>query len=283
MQRLLLALCLCCCTGLLSAAAAAAAPVELITNGGFETGSFVGWTPSTTIGTPYCSTWIINACNFGAPTEGSSAAWNGFDGSGPGVYRLDQTVTIPAGPATLTWDDYAWASLLFATLPRTAEVQIRDASGVTVLATPHSFTAPAGTLTDTGWVSHSVDVSAFAGQTVQITFLQTIPENFSGPGGYGLDNVHLVANTLTEGAHAGYCSVTGNTWLNGSSIKPGTFLDLFIGQPATDPHYTGATPAIFVQGKGITCDPPPSGYRVNGHAGDEQSMPRDIYQLFVPA
>jgi hypothetical protein len=59
---------------------------------------------------------------------------------------------------------------------------------------------------------------------------------------------------------AGYCSVKGNTFPNGTAIAPGTFLDLQYGQPDWDPHYAGATPAIYIEGKGITCDPPPPGY-----------------------
>jgi len=53
---------------------------------------------------------------------------------------------------------------------------------------------------------------------------------------------------------SGYCAVAGNTNENGAAIAPGTFLDLASGQPATDPRYKGALPAVYYQGKGISCD-----------------------------
>jgi hypothetical protein len=52
----------------------------------------------------------------------------------------------------------------------------------------------------------------------------------------------------------GYCSVAGDTRPSGAPIPPGTFLDLVGGQPANDPHYTGAVAANYFQGLGITCD-----------------------------
>ena len=51
----------------------------------------------------------------------------------------------------------------------------------------------------------------------------------------------------TPPERAGYC-------LNGK------FEDLIFGEPSTDPVWAGATPANYVQGIGITCDTPGSGY-----------------------
>lgn len=62
---------------------------------------------------------------------------------------------------------------------------------------------------------------------------------------------------------AGYCAVAGNTRPSGTAISPGTFLDLFAGQPATDPHYKGALTTYFYQGLGISCDVLP-GYTKTG-------------------
>jgi hypothetical protein len=55
-----------------------------------------------------------------------------------------------------------------------------------------------------------------------------------------------------------YCSVAGNTWQDGTPIVPGTFLNLAAGQPATDKHYTGAVPAFWVEGVGLTCSLTPA-------------------------
>jgi hypothetical protein len=83
----------------------------------------------------------------------------------------------------------------------------------------------------------------------------------------------------TAQAHTGYCAVAGNTHpYTGTPIQPGTFLLLLSGQPTTDPHYQGATPANYFEGKGITCDAPigylPTGKTVGyGGAGDPGPYP----------
>jgi hypothetical protein len=65
-------------------------------------------------------------------------------------------------------------------------------------------------------------------------------------------------------ARGGYCSAPGDTDLSGSPIIPGTFLNLRLGQPRGDVHYLGATPAFYVEGIGLTCDPPSSAYTSAG-------------------
>lgn len=84
-------------------------------------------------------------------------------------------------------------------------------------------------------------------------------------------------------ARAGYCSVAGNTATDGSPLQPGTFLDLVVGEPAKDSHYTGATPAIFIKGTGLTCGVPPAGYVQHGFAADAQHVGTGIYPYYVPA
>lgn len=244
---------------LTAGSALAGGPVDLITNGGFENG-FTGWTDSTTLSNPLCA-WSIDNCGFDPPAAdgGAHYASNGFDGNGPGTYTLAQTVAIPSGTATLSWEDDFWTSYFGAS--RVAEVEILDASGTTTLGTVYSYTAPSNAFT--GWVQHSVDVSAFAGQTVQVAFVQVIPGNFTGPAAMSIDNVQLLADPVA-GARVGYCSAPGDTWQDGTPMRSGTFLDLLAGQPSTDPHYAGATVAIMVEGLGITCDAPPAGYTKRG-------------------
>lgn len=80
----------------------------------------------------------------------------------------------------------------------------------------------------------------------------------------------------------GYCSVAGNSDpFTGKGIPAGTFLDLLTGQPQTDAHYLGATPAIFVDGRGITCDPPPPGYVRSGFAGDQENVSPGLYPRYT--
>lgn len=76
-------------------------------------------------------------------------------------------------------------------------------------------------------------------------------------------NIAATLESAVGGTHLGYCSAAGNTRPDGTSIAPGTFLNLEAGQPASDPHYTGATPAYYYQGLGISCDQLP-GYAATG-------------------
>lgn len=90
-------------------------------------------------------------------------------------------------------------------------------------------------------------------------------------------------------AHAGrlgYCAAAGDTWQDGAAIAAGTFLDLVAGQPSTDPHYTGATPASFGEGYGLTCDALPAlgfkdtGYRVDS-TGRHTGTANDLFEYFT--
>ena len=73
-------------------------------------------------------------------------------------------------------------------------------------------------------------------------------------------SLHLTTTAGESGQRSGYCAVAGNTYaFTGAAIPPGTFLNLAGGQPDTDPHYTGALPANYLQGLGISCDVP-AGY-----------------------
>jgi subtilisin-like proprotein convertase family protein len=72
----------------------------------------------------------------------------------------------------------------------------------------------------------------------------------------------------------GYCSVAGDkNPLTGVVYGPGTFLDLQLGQPDTDSAFKGATPASFYEGIGLSCDPPPAGYRDSGTKVDQTGRP----------
>jgi uncharacterized surface protein with fasciclin (FAS1) repeats len=81
--------------------------------------------------------------------------------------------------------------------------------------------------------------------------------------------------------HAGYCAVAGNTTPAGEPIPAGKFLDLYYGQPTWDYHYAGATVAVFIQGHGLTCEAPPTGYVRMGTAPDELNVPGGLYAYYV--
>lgn len=63
---------------------------------------------------------------------------------------------------------------------------------------------------------------------------------------------------------AGYCMPSPVLRADGTF---GRFVDLFVGQPAFDSRYRQATPAYFLQGRGLSCELP-SGYFVNGSTVD---------------
>ena len=83
-------------------------------------------------------------------------------------------------------------------------------------------------------------------------------------------------------ARGGYCTVAGNTNpYTGEAIAPGTFVNLAQKQVADDPSYAGVVPAIYVEGTGLTCDAPPTGYTQRGLAGDDQRVGSGLYPYYA--
>jgi hypothetical protein len=193
---------------LLCVPTAGAGTIQLVQNGSFETGDFTGWATEATA-EPFVD-WTVSAAGDGSgffpatsPQAGSYDAWNGFDGVGPMTFALYQDVSIPgtATSASLTWlDRLQWDYTITedASQPRTHDVQILDPSNNSLLTTLHSFsTGTALVVGDTGWQSHSVDVSAFIGQMVRLYFRETIPESLTGPGQAEFDAISILANDPT--------------------------------------------------------------------------------------
>ena len=181
--------------------------VEFIENGSFETGDFSGWNVSTAStggeGTPF-RFWSVSQAGAGgfsgygilpvAPQDGAYVAWHGFGGGGPLEFRMYQDVHLPAnGVLNLTWKDRVqWNFCCGATLPNSYDVQLRDPSTSAVLTTLYTFsTGAAPGYRRVGWQSHGYDLSAYAGQTVRIFFVQTVAEYFTGPGQVELDAISL--------------------------------------------------------------------------------------------
>jgi hypothetical protein len=170
-------------------------------NCGFETGAFPPWIAQD-ITTPFFALQVGTGGvtpGFGlfvsAPTEGSFAVLNGFDGDGPGSIRVSQDVTLLGGADFVTFDYRAgWDYSIIGCPPaqgREFRVHVEPSGGGPPLQTTVVFTAPPTTCTnlDTGNLVGSVDISAFANQNVRIVFEWFIPEAFTGPGFFQLDNV----------------------------------------------------------------------------------------------
>ena len=170
-------------------------------NGGFETGSFASWVTQD-LGSPFFPLQVAGAGQtpgFGfftsAPTDGQWAALNGFDGdgrSGPtNTIIVAQDVFINA--PTLEFDYRgAWDMTFGATRDREFSVDIEPVGGGAPLQSTLILTAGAGTtVMDTGPLSGSISVAGFVGGNHRVSFEWLVPEDFTGPGFFQLDNVRL--------------------------------------------------------------------------------------------
>ncbi|MFF4399508.1 M1 family aminopeptidase [Streptomyces sp. NPDC001480] len=155
-----------------AARAAACTPAQVMTNGGFESGTSP-WSQS--------STSVITSRTGQSAHGGTSFAW--LDGVGSThTDTLTQSVTIPTGcsSATLTF----WLHIDTAeTTSSTAYDKLTAKIGSTTLATYSNLDK------NTGYVQKSFDVSAFAGQTVSVAFTGT--EDSSLQTSFVLDDVAL--------------------------------------------------------------------------------------------
>jgi hypothetical protein len=91
----------------LSSASAWAVPMELLTNGGFESGSFLGWTVTDRPGSE--GSFFLDDADgstpvTGLPTAGPAAGsfYAVSDQLAPGTHSLSQLFTVPAGATSVT-------------------------------------------------------------------------------------------------------------------------------------------------------------------------------------
>ncbi|MCP2732091.1 PEP-CTERM sorting domain-containing protein [Limnofasciculus baicalensis] len=203
---------------------------ELINNGGFETGDFTNWSV-TNNGSGGCDTdWHVNAtgytgCNLLSPaTEGTFAAYNSFEGDGPQQFRLEQTFFVPNNitSAVLSWADEA-NMFIFSVLNREFQVDLVTSSGSVNIFSQIFQRGPR----QYAWTARLADVTSILqanqGQSVTLAFTNIIPEQFSGPGGFGLDKVSLDVTTGESQSVPEPASVLGLLGLGGlgaaSSLK----------------------------------------------------------------
>ncbi|MFI7406189.1 M1 family aminopeptidase [Streptomyces sp. NPDC049541] len=152
--------------------AAACTPAQVVTNGGFESGTSP-WTQS--------STSVITSRSGQTAHGGTSYAW--LDGTG-GTHTdtLSQSVTIPSGCSTATLS--FWLHIDTAeTTSSIAYDKLTAKIGSTTLATYSNLDK------NTGYVKKTLDVSAFAGQTVSLSF--TGAEDSSLQTSFVLDDIAL--------------------------------------------------------------------------------------------
>ncbi len=154
------------------ATATACTPGQVVANGGFESGTSP-WTQS--------STSVITSRAGESAHGGTTFAWLNGVGS-THTDTLSQSVTIPSGcsTATLTY----WLHIDTAeTTSSTAYDKLTAKIGTTTLATYSNLDK------NSGYIQKSVDVSGFAGQTVNLVFTGT--EDSSLQTSFVLDDVAL--------------------------------------------------------------------------------------------
>ena len=173
------------------------AHATIINNGSFETGDFTGWIAQDLI-VPFFTQQVAGSgvspglgLFSSSPTDGNFAAINGFDGYGPGTISISQDITVTTS-STILFDYRAgWDMLNFggSTLNRLFDLNINSLGGAN-LANFNIFSAVSGTQNlDTGNLQGSVDLSSFIGQTVNMSFDWQIPQDFTGPAFFQLDNI----------------------------------------------------------------------------------------------
>ena len=178
---------------------ATTAQASLINNGGFETGDFTDWTV-TTNGSVDCDTdWNVGTsgsaigCSpitpFADPIEGIYAAFNSLDGDGPQTFRLEQAFMVPMDISSA---EISWADTAIWNVGGTARTFTFDLLGESNIFTK-SFV---GTGTQ-DWTTRDFDLTtilqANEGSLLSLAFTMNIPQDFTGPAGFGLDNVALNA------------------------------------------------------------------------------------------
>ncbi|MFM8439679.1 MAG: carboxypeptidase regulatory-like domain-containing protein, partial [Acidobacteriota bacterium] len=148
-------------------------------------------------------------------------ATNGFDGGGPGEYTLAQTVTLPSisgnGIIELSWrDSIFWDMATYgAMVPRIFSVEVLDSSD-NLLAIVHSKRLEPATLGSTGWILHRASLNTWAGQTVKLMFRHYVPESFTGPANFSIDDIRVETLTTTAGGTV----VSGTVESAGGNVLP---------------------------------------------------------------
>jgi len=230
-------------------------------NPSFETGDFTGWLTSD-LATPFSPLQVSGAGNDpwgtffdSAPTDGAFSLQTGWDGDGPGHIMAGQDYAAPAiGETLLTFDYRAAWDLLYEVGPsaygRTFSVNIEPAGGGVPLASNQIFTAEAATYnSDTGIMHGTVDLTPYAGTTVFINLDWWVPELYSGPAFFELDNVRVMTSStallLSEGFEgafppAGWTFIQNNvaeTWHQETlSVHTGTYSATCYYDPALNPQ-----------------------------------------------
>ena len=154
-------------------------------------------------------------------------------------------------------------------------------NGPTIVPVEATFSTPAMLAAGT---KYAITLAQSNGGHVHIVWQGPGNDNYPGGTGYG-------------GSFASYSSVGEDLAFETLMVVPappiatapsgrhgyclnGRFMDLIDGQPGTDPTYAGATSAIYVKGRGITCDTAPAGYVLKGKTTSDQDVSAGAYDFW---
>lgn len=188
------------------AASQARASIELVVNGGFETGDFTGWTST---GQMAGLGFVPNNGSFNPPGPGSPLPpiAGGFDAvsaqTSPAVNSLTQVVTVPAGvvSAVFSWSDRIrnFANGGFSDPNQELRVLLEDTSGGLIQEV--FSTDPGDPRQVIGPIARTFDLTSvlqgWEGQDVQISFEQQDNLGFLNA---TIDDVSLVVDVASNGA-----------------------------------------------------------------------------------
>jgi hypothetical protein len=164
--------------------AAPAAEANLVTNGGFETGDFTGWTVNDPSGDTIVESFVGNAYNaYYAPHSGAYYAWLGAAGTDPNGNPIDGSLSQNiADAAGKIYDLTYW----LAVDGNTPNYFVAQWDGVNIVGSEIVNGASSN-----GYVEYSFAVLGSGADT--LSFLE-----YDGPGALTLDDVSL--NAIPEPA-----------------------------------------------------------------------------------
>ncbi len=189
---------------------------ELILNGGFEAGSLTNWTvvPSA-YGRFVINNGTVNPPSPDGPLPPFAGNFSALgDESGPGIFYMYQTISIPTSvtSATLRWAHRVRNFYTSFSSSQQFQVRICDTNN-NVLATPFT-TNPGDTLLG-NWVQTNYDLTSFAGKIVRVMFWVDSGSSYLD---VHVDSVSVQVNTLSVTNSSGI--VTNDVYF-GTNPTPG--------------------------------------------------------------
>ena len=203
-------------------------PSASIVNGDFETGDLTGWTFTGETENSFSSRveggsftgatgW---ANNFGfftpAPMEGNYSFFSGFDGPvqeitlSQDIGIIDEYTTAVSFDVRAGWDleTYASQSGYEVIEDRTIKVVITDNNTQEILLSQDLFNAIGNTkVLDSGFQNVGINFQNIVGSDVTMSFVQNIPQNYTGPALIQLDNIKLQQTYVPE--QSSYALIAG--------------------------------------------------------------------------